>query len=164
MTDSTERTDTASRLIKASPEKIYDAFLDPDAVAIWRPPSGMSCEIFEFDPREEGRFRITYRYNQAEHHIAGKTSEQEDQFEGKFKLLVPNQKIVEEVIFTSDDPAFQGAMTITTTLKQVPGGTQVTFTARHVPEGIRPEDHYEGMMSSLKNLAAYTEDEPDITV
>jgi uncharacterized protein YndB with AHSA1/START domain len=164
MTDSSDRTDTASRLIRASAEKIYDAFLDPDAVAIWRPPSGMSCEIFEFDPREGGRYRMTYRYNQAGHTVAGKTSEHEDAFEGKFKLLVPNQKIVEEVKFMADDPAFAGAMTITTELKKVPGGTQVTFTAEHVPKGIRAEDHYEGMMSSLKNLATYTEDEPEITV
>ncbi len=52
---------------------------------------------------------MTCRGNQAEHRVAGKTSEQEDQFEGKFKLLVPNQKIVEEVIFTSMIPAFKGA-------------------------------------------------------
>ena len=165
MTDSTSnRRDSASMLIKASPEKIYDAFLDPDAIASWRPPSGMSCEIFEFDPREGGKYRMVFRYNQAQHAAAGKTSAHEDEFTGKFKQLVRNQKIVEEVVFNSEDPAFAGNMIITTTLQQAPGGTEVTFTAEQVPAGISREDHYAGMMSSLRNLASYTEQEPDITV
>ncbi|QEC42221.1 SRPBCC family protein [Pseudobacter ginsenosidimutans] len=164
MTDSSKRTDNVSLLIRSSPETIYDACLDPDAIASWRPPSGMSCEIFEFDPREGGRYRMVFRYNDAQHAASGKTSANEDEFTGKFKLLVPNQKIVEEVVFKSDDPAFAGNMIITTTLKQTPGGTQVNIMAEQVPEGISAEDHYAGMMSSLKNLAMYTEQEPDITV
>lgn len=163
MADLTKRTDHASLLIKASPEKIYDAFLNPDAVQVWRPPSGMSCEIFEFDPRENGQYKMTFRYGQSSEAV-GKTSDHEDQFTGKFKLLVPNKKIVEEVVFKSDDPAFAGNMIITTELKQVPGGTQVLFTAEQVPTGISAKDHYDGMMSSLKNLAKYTEEEPGITV
>ncbi|WP_127131036.1 SRPBCC family protein [Pseudoflavitalea rhizosphaerae] len=164
MTDFSNRTDKASLLIRASPEKIYDAFLDPDAIASWRPPSGMSCEIFEFDPREGGRYRMVFRYNDTQQGASGKTSMHEDEFTGKFKLLEPNQKIVEEVVFKSDDPAFAGNMIITTTLQQAPGGTQVNIVAEQVPAGISREDHYAGMMSSLKNLALYTEQEPDITV
>jgi len=164
MTDSNKRKDKASLLIRASPETIYDAFLDPDAIASWRPPSGMSCEIFEFDPREGGRYRMVFRYNEAQHSATGKTSAHEDEFTGKFKQLISNQKIVEEVVFKSDDPAFAGNMIITTTLQRSPGGTEVIITAEQVPAGISPEDHYAGMMSSLKNLAMYTEQEPDITV
>lgn len=161
---SSGRKDSASLLIKASPEKIYDAFLDPDAIAAWRPPSGMSCEIFEFDPREGGRYRMSFRYKQSEHVVAGKTSEHEDQFEGRFKQLVPNQQIVEEVVFKSEDPAFAGTMTITTLLKRVPGGTEVSFIAENVPHGINPEEHAAGMISSLRNLAAWVEPEKDILV
>lgn len=163
MPDSAKRTDHASLLIKASPEKIYDAFLNPDAVQVWRPPAGMSCEVFEFDPRENGTYRMAYRYAQTNEAV-GKTSAHEDQFTGKFKQLVPNKKIVEEVVFKSDDPVFAGNMIIITELQQVPGGTQVLFTAENVPDGINAKDHYDGMMSSLKNLAKYTEEEPDITV
>ncbi|MBO9634107.1 MAG: SRPBCC family protein [Chitinophagaceae bacterium] len=158
------RKDSASLLIKASAEKIYEAFLDPNAIAAWRPPSGMSCEIFEFDAREGGKYRMAFRYKQSQHAVAGKTSEHEDQFEGRFLRLVPHQQIVEEVVFKSDDPAFAGAMTVTTLLKQVPGGTEVSFIAENVPAGVRPEDHIAGMTSSLRNLAAWVEPEKDILV
>jgi hypothetical protein len=61
------------------------------------------------------------------------------------------------VVFESGDPSFAGEMTITTTLVPVSGGTKVIFTAKNVPAGIRPEDHYKGMMSTLENLADFTQ-------
>jgi len=151
------RTDSASRVIKASPQKIYQAFLDPDAIASWRPPEGMHCEIFEFNAREGGTYHMSFGYNDTEHEVHGKTSAHADVFQGRFMELVPDKRIVESIEFESDDPAFTGKMTITTTLVPVEGGTQVTFLAEHVPPGIKPEDHYKGMMSTLKNLAAFTE-------
>lgn len=161
---SSKRTDTASLLIRASPEKIYEAFLDPDAMAAWRPPSGMSCEVFEFEAIEGGKYRMAFRYDRSEHAVVGKTSAHEDQFEGWFRQLVPAERIVEQVVFKSDDPAFAGIMTLTTTLQRVPGGTEVSFRAEDIPDGIRPEDHIQGMNASLKNLAAWVEPEKDILV
>lgn len=153
---SEKRIDSGSIVIKASPQTIYQAYLDPQAIATWRPPEGMRCEILEFEPRQGGKFRMAYLYTAA-HPVAGKTSEDVDIFEGRFAELIPDERIVEVVEFESDDPAFAGEMSITTLLKAVPGGTEVTVLAENVPTGIQPDDHRQGINSSLKNLAAYTE-------
>ena len=150
-----QRIDSASKVIKASPQKIYQAFLDPEAIASWRPPEGMTCQIYEFNPHEGGIYRMSFSYTDTNHPVRGKTSEHADVFQGRFLELVPNKRIVELVEFESGDPAFAGTMTITTTLEPVPGGTEVTFICENVPTGIRLGDHYKGMMSTLKNLAVF---------
>ena len=149
------RTDTGSRLIKASAETIYRALVDPEAVASWRPPQGMRAEILAFEPREGGTFRMAFIYEDAGSH--GKTSDNADVFEGRFVELVPDRRVVEVVEFESDDPAFAGAMRIVTTLERVAGGTRVTVSCEDVPPGISEDDHREGIASSLANLAAFTE-------
>ena len=149
------RTDTASRVIRASAEKIYAAHLDPKSVAKWRPPQGMKAEIYAFDAREGGGYRMAFVYEDAS--VRGKTTEHADVFEGTFVELVPNERIVERVKFQSDNPAFGGAMTITTTLIAVAGGTEVRIVCENVPAGIRAEDHQVGMASTLANLAAFLE-------
>lgn len=154
---SNERTDWASRVIAATPRTIYQAFLDPEAVASWRPPDGMKARIYAFEPREGGNFRMAFAYIDAEHTVRGKTSDDADVFHGRFLELVPHERIVELVEFESDDPAFAGAMTVTTTLSPVSGGTEVTIRCENVPSGIRPSDHQAGMISTLRNLAAFTE-------
>jgi uncharacterized protein YndB with AHSA1/START domain len=131
--------------------------LDPRAVASWRPPKGMKAQIFTFEPRQGGTFRMSFIYADAGHATPGKTSEHADVFRGRFAELVPGERIVEEVEFESDDPAFAGTMTIVTTLAAVPGGTEVTFRCENVPHGIGLEDHQVGMASTLANLAAFTE-------
>jgi len=151
------RTDSASRFIRASPHKIYEALLDPKAVAIWRPPEGMRAEIFAFDPRVGGGFRMAFVYAGTDHAVRGKTSEDADVFDGQFVELVHGSRVVERVTFESDDRAFAGAMTITTSLAPVVGGTEVTIRCENVPAGIRPSDHQIGMRSTLDNLAAFTE-------
>jgi len=156
-TFSNKRTDAASRVIMASPQKIYEAFLDPEAVASWRPPEGMKCQIYEFNPREGGTFRMSFGYTDMNHEVRGKTSEHADVFKGRFLELTPGKRIVELIEFESDDPAFAGSMTVTTTLVPVPGGTEVTFLCENVPIGINPGDHYKGMTSTLQNLATFTE-------
>jgi uncharacterized protein YndB with AHSA1/START domain len=151
-----ERTDSASAIIRSAPHKIYRAFLDPQALAVWRPPKGMKCHIYEFNPQVGGIFRMSFEYMDAQHEVAGKTSKHSNIFHGRFLELVPDKRIVELVEFESGDPAFAGEMTITTTLVPVSGGTEVIFTARNVPAGIRPQDHYKGMLSTLENLADFT--------
>jgi uncharacterized protein YndB with AHSA1/START domain len=148
------RIDRASRVIRASPAVIYRAHLDPDAIAAWRPPEGMKAEIHAFEPREGGVYRMAFVYLGEGQ---GKTSEKADVFEGRFVELVPDRKIVEQAMFESEDPAFAGTMTITTTLTPTPDGTEVAVAATDVPPGIRPEDHQVGMDSSLANLAAFVE-------
>lgn len=153
-----KRVDSGSRFIKASPHTIYRAYMDPQAIAEWRPPEGMRCEILEFEPHVGGKFRMAYIYTAA-HPVAGKTSEDRDIFEGRFTELIPDKRIVEVVEFESPDPAFTGEMSITTLLEPKPGGTEVTVLCENVPPGIRRDDHLEGINSSLKNLAGFTEKE-----
>ncbi|MGN6421413.1 MAG: SRPBCC domain-containing protein [Pseudobacter sp.] len=156
MDNSSPRVDSASLLIKASPVVIYQSFLDPVAVAAWRPPAGMSCEVYAFDPRVGGGYKMAFRYRDRQA-TAGKTTKTEDVFEGRFVQLIPEIQIVEEVDFISDDPAYSGTMTITTRFIPEKTGTVVRFEASNVPPGISPEDHHAGMMSSLQNLAKYLE-------
>ena len=154
MTDST--THTSSRVIVASPRAIFRAFLDPESVASWRPPKGMTATVLAFDPRVGGPYRMAFRYPEGESG-RGKTTPDADRFEGRFVELLPDEKIVETVEFESGDPAFAGTMTITTTFAPVTGGTKVTFLAENVPAGISAADHKAGMDSTLKNLANFIE-------
>lgn len=151
------RTDQASRIIRASPQVIYRALLDPKAVAIWRPPDGMTGTVLAFDPREGGAFRMAFAYAAGDHAIAGKTSEHVDVFQGWFVELIPDRRVVERVIFETDDPVFAGEMTVTTTLDPVEAGTEVTIRCDDVPDGIRSEDHAVGLASTLANLATFVE-------
>lgn len=146
-----------SRLIQAAPPAIYRALLDPGALVTWRPPAGMKARFDQFEPRPGGRFRMALEYLDADHAVPGKTSEHVDVVHGRFSELVANERVVEEIEFESDDPAFAGVMTLTTTLTPAEGGTLVTIVCENAPSGIRPSDHETGMRSSLQNLAAFVE-------
>lgn len=151
------RTDTGSRLIHATPAAIYRAFLDPDAVAAWRPPQGMTAKVYAFEPRAGGVFRMAFIYADGGAANAGKTTDDADVFEGRFAELIPDERIVEVVRFESNDPGFGGEMTLTTTLRAVAEGTEVTVMIANVPAGISQADHEAGIASSLENLARYVE-------
>lgn len=155
--EASPRVDSASRLIKASPRSIYQAYMDPDALISWLPPAGMTARIDAFDPREGGAYRMALIYNQPDHTAPGKTSEHSDVVRGRFLELIPDERIVQLVAFESTDPAFAGEMTMTWILTAVPGGTNVVILCENVPEGIRPDDHAVGLRSTLENLAAFTE-------
>jgi uncharacterized protein YndB with AHSA1/START domain len=131
--------------------------VDPAAIASWRPPQGMKAEIHTFDPREGGGYRMSFLYTEPDPEVQGKTSDHTDTFEGRFVGLIPGERIVEEIDFVSDDPAFRGTMTITTTFRPVSGGTEVTVVCEDVPEGIGESEHKAGIASSLANLAAFVE-------
>lgn len=149
------RADTGSRLIAASPERLYAAYVDPEAIAAWRPPAGMTARIEAFDPREGGGYRMAFVYEDAA--TAGKSGDNVDLFEGRFVELVPGRRIVEQVVFDSSDPAFAGTMTITTTFEPAGSGTLVSVACANVPAGISETDHRAGIASSLENLAAFVE-------
>lgn len=121
----------------------------------WRPPKGMKGEMLAFDAREGGSYRMALIYE--DQSIQGKSSSNVDVVEGRFQELVPGKRMVEVVTFESDDPAFAGEMTITTTLTPIPGGTEVQIVCENVPSGISAADHEAGLTSTLQNLATYTE-------
>jgi uncharacterized protein YndB with AHSA1/START domain len=153
----TGRTDTATRLIPASPEAVYLAFVDAEALMAWLPPEGMSGRILLFEPWEGGRYRIELTLEGKGHALSGKTTERTDITSGRFLALQPGRRIVQTVEFDSADPAFAGTMVMTWTLDAVPDGVRITVTAENVPSGISAEDHAAGLASSLDNLACYIE-------
>ena len=150
-----KRTDTASRLIHASPEAIYRALTDADMLVQWLPPTGMTGEFVAFDPRPGGRYRMILRYDDKA--AVGKSGGNEDIAEARFVELVPNERVVQAIDFTSADPKFQGTMTMSTLLTSHGDDTEVRFVAENVPEGISAADHAEGMAASLRNLAGLLE-------
>jgi uncharacterized protein YndB with AHSA1/START domain len=152
-----KRTDSATRVIAASPQAIYRAFLDPEAWVKWLPPDGMVAEIRAFDPSPGGAYRMALTYADGDRSTRGKTSDNTDVVNGRFLELVPDERVVHLVTFQSDDPAFAGEMRMTWSLAPAPAGTQVTITCENVPAGIRQEDHDAGLQSTLKNLALFVE-------
>jgi uncharacterized protein YndB with AHSA1/START domain len=155
--DDGRRTDTASRIIRTSPAAIYDALLDPAKLVKWLPPAGMSGQIFRFEPREGGRFRMALTHHEPHPLTRGKTSEDTDAFEGRFLELIPNARVVQAIKFESDDPAYSGELKMTWSLNSVAGGTEVAIVCNNVPPEIRQEDHDAGMRSTLANLAKLLE-------
>jgi uncharacterized protein YndB with AHSA1/START domain len=146
------RTDRSSIVIPASRKRVYAALLDSSALETWLPPSNMQGRVLEFDPRPGGRFRMELTYLDGSR---GKSSERTDITEVTFVELVPNERIVQSVVFDSDDPTFAEAMVMTWSLVDRSGGTEVEVRADDVPLGISPEDHASGLAASLRNLANY---------
>ncbi|HZQ06225.1 MAG TPA: SRPBCC family protein [Anaerolineae bacterium] len=146
-----------SRIIHAPRKKVYEAFLDPQAVASWLAPENMRVHVHSFDPREGGTFRISLTYQNPEDAQRGKTNENRDTYHGRFVELVPYKRIIEVIAFESKDPKFAGEMKMTVRFADADGGTQVTLLYENVPVGIRPEDNEEGSRQSLKKLAALLE-------
>lgn len=149
------RTDSASRIMDATPEAVYAAMTDPAAMVVWLPPQGMRGEMLEFDLRPGGHYRMVLRYEDSS--IAGKTGENSDDVAVRLLDLVPGALVSQAVDFVSDDPAFAGTMVMNWMLRPVPEGTEVTIRAENVPSGISAEDHAEGLASSLDNLASFLE-------
>ena len=150
------RTDIGSRVIHATPQAIYNAFIDPDAQARWLPPTGMTGKFDRFEPWPGGHYRLTLTFT-GEHATAGKTSADADTVEGQLVELIPGERIVQTADFESGDPAYAGTMTMIWSLRAVPEGTEVTITASDVPAGISAEDHAQGLASTLFNLADFLE-------
>jgi uncharacterized protein YndB with AHSA1/START domain len=150
------RTDSASRLVPASPDAVYRAIVDPEALIAWLPPEGMTGRALLFEPWEGGRYRIELTYAGAPPPGgAGKTAARSDISAGRFLALEPGKRIVQSVAFESDAPQYSGHMIVTWSLEPAPGGTEVTVTAENVPTGISAEDHETGLASSLDNLADF---------
>lgn len=137
------------RVIAAKPEKVYRAFLEPDAVASWLPPYGFLCTVHELKPEVGGKHRMSFR---------NFTTGSSHSFGGEYKDLVPGKRLVYTDRF--DDPNLPGEMTVTVTLKEVSVGTEILIEQAGVPDVIPPEACYLGWQDSLRKLAALVE--PDI--
>jgi uncharacterized protein YndB with AHSA1/START domain len=146
------RTDMASRVIAAPPDRVYAAFVDPEALTSWLPPEGMTATFERFDPRPGGSYRLVLTYADASR-ARGKATADSDVVEARFVDVVPEVRVVQEVDFVSDDPAFAGTMTMTWQVTPVDGGSRVDIIADDVPAGISAGDHAVGLASSLKKLA-----------
>jgi uncharacterized protein YndB with AHSA1/START domain len=142
-----------SRVIRAPPEELYAAFLDPTALVDWLPPAEMTGEIHEFDARVGGGYWMSLFYPLDESAVRGKTSDREDMIKVRFLELAPPRRIVEAVSFVTTDPAFFGEMTLAATFEEVSGGTEVTLAFKNLPPGLRAEDNETGTRLSLEQLA-----------
>ena len=141
-------------MIAASPERVYAALVDPDALTVWLPPKGMSGRFDRFDARPGGSYRLVLTYLDASA-APGKATADSDVVEARFVDVVPGVRVVQAVDFVSDDPSYAGTMTMTWEVTPVDTGTRVEIRAEDVPDGISAEDHAAGLSSSLENLAAY---------
>jgi uncharacterized protein YndB with AHSA1/START domain len=158
MTDApTPASTRTARLIRASREALYRAFTDPEALAAWLAPEGMTGKVHAFDGRVGGGYRMSLFYPPSEQVYRGKTAEREDRFTARFVELTPPARIVQAITFDSNDPAFAGEMAMTVTFHDKDGGTEVTILFEGIPPGIRPEDNDAGTRSSLEKLARYVE-------
>jgi uncharacterized protein YndB with AHSA1/START domain len=142
-----------SKLIKATPEQVYAAFMDPAVLLRWLPPGDMTGELHGFDPRVGGGYAMSLFYPPDEQQFRGKTTGNEDRANVRFVDLQPARRILEAVTFDSPDPGFQSEMTIDITLAPVTGGTEVTFAFTNLPPGVRPQDNEDGARLSLDQLA-----------
>lgn len=144
------------RHLKAPRAVVYRALLDPDAIARWRVPEGMRCEVHEFEAREDGAFRVSLTYEAPTG--AGKTTAQTDTYHGRFIKLIPDEQIVEVVEFETTDPAMFGEMTITTTLTDAEGGgKELCAVHEGLPPGLSAADNEVGWGEALGKLAKLLE-------
>jgi uncharacterized protein YndB with AHSA1/START domain len=134
------------RVIKTTPERIYRAFLDADAMAKWLPPYGFTCKVQHMDAKVGGTFRMSFTNFTTGHGHA---------FGGEYRDLVPNERIQYSDKF--DDPTLPGEMVTTVTLRQVSCGTDVSIEQAGIPEMIPVEMCYLGWQESLAQLVTLVE-------
>ena len=136
------------RVLTAKPEKVYRAFLDPDAMARWLPPNGFTAKMHHMDAKVGGTFKMSF---------TNFTTGTIISFGGEYLELMPNERIRYTDRF--DDPNLPGVMTVTVTLKKVSVGTELTVVQEGVPDVIPLEACYLGWQESLQNLARLVEPE-----
>ncbi|BCK88260.1 hypothetical protein MIZ01_2062 [Sideroxyarcus emersonii] len=137
------------RVLKTTPEKIYRAFLDADALAKWLPPYGFTCKVHHLEAKVGGGYKMSF---------ANFSTGNGHSFGGKYLELVPNERIRHTDEF--DDPNLPGEMTTTITFKPVSCGTELNIVQEGVPGMIPPEACHLGWQESLMQLAQLVE--PDI--
>jgi uncharacterized protein YndB with AHSA1/START domain len=144
-----------TRHINAPRAAVYRALLDARAVATWKVPTGMTSHVHAFDAREGGSFRISLTYDAPTG--TGKTTARTDTYHGRFVKLVPNEQVVEVDEFETADSALRGEMTITITLVDARGGTDLHAVHDGLPPGVSAADNELGWRLALGKLAALVE-------
>ena len=135
---------SVSRVVEAPPERVYEAFLDPDELSEWMHPPGAACEVHHLEPETGGTYRITMLGERPDGTEYGHT------YGGPFEELVPGERIVQTEVAESDESAAE--VTLTVTFAAVPDGTEVTVTMEIPVEW--PDDGIAGWEAALGNLAA----------
>jgi len=135
------------RHVNAPRAAVYRALIDAHAVTTWMVPDGMSSQVHELDAREGGAFRISLTYDAP--NATGKTTAHTDTYHGHFVKLVPNALVVEVMEFETADPLMQGEMTVTYTLSDADGGTDIAAVHEGVPPGVSPADNETGWRMAL---------------
>jgi uncharacterized protein YndB with AHSA1/START domain len=139
------------RVLRATPERVYRAFLDPDAMAKWLPPNGFTGKVHHADARVGGTYKMSF---------TNFTSGKSQSFGGEYLELTPHERLRWTDRF--DDPNLPGEMQVTVTLKEVSVGTDVRIVQQGLPDVIPPEACYLGWQESLTLLAKLVEAEiPD---
>ena len=139
------------RVLRAPPERVYRAFLDPDAMAKWLPPNGYTGKVHHMDAKVGGTYKMSFT-----NFSAGRSFS----FGGEFLELVPQERLRYTDAF--DDPNMPGQITTTISLKAVSRGTDLNIVQEGIPDAIPPEDCYLGWQDSLVLLAKLVETEiPD---
>ena len=136
------------RVLRATPERIYRAFLDADAMAKWLPPNGFTGRVHHLDAKVGGTYKMSF---------TNFTSRQSHSFGGEYLELVPNERIRHTDKF--DDPNLPGVMNVTISLKKVVVGTELSIIQEGIPDVIPVEACYLGWQESLALLAKLVEAE-----
>ena len=145
---STTGTVTLHRVFRAPPDRVYRAFIDPDAMAKWLPPHGFTGRVLGMDARVGGSYRMQFtHFSNGQSHAFG----------GTYLELVPGERIVHTDRF--DDPNLPGEMRTTITFRPVLVGTEVTAVQEGIPAVIPVEMCYLGWQESLQLLALLVEAE-----
>lgn len=136
------------RVLTAKPEKVYRAFIEPDALARWIAPNGFTCKVHSLDARVGGKFKMSF---------TNFTTGNSHSFGGEYRELTPNVRLRYTDVF--DDPNLPGEMLITIDLKAVLVGTELNIVQEGIPGVIPPEMCYLGWQESLRHLAKLVEPE-----
>lgn len=136
------------RVLRATPERVYRAFIDADAMAKWLPPNGFTGKVHHSEPRVGGTYKMSF---------TNFTTGQAHSFGGKYLELVPNERLRYTDKF--DDPSLPGEMQTTVTIRQVPVGVEVNIVQEGLPDAIPLEACYLGWQESLVLLGKLVEAE-----
>ncbi len=136
------------RVLATSPDKVYRAFIEPDAKTKWLPPNGFAATMHHHEAKIGGTYKMSFR---------NFTTGNSNSFSGAFVELVPGERVRYTDRF--DDPSLPGEMNVTVTIKKVSVGTELTIVQDGIPDAIPAEACYLGWQESLLNLKHLVEPE-----
>jgi uncharacterized protein YndB with AHSA1/START domain len=143
-----ENTVRMHRVLAAKPEKVYRAFIEPEAMAKWLPPNGFTGKVHQLDARIGGTFKMSF---------TNFTTGSSQSFGGEYRELLPHERLRFTEKF--DNPQLPGEIQVTVTLKKVMVGTDINIIQEGLPDVIPVEARYLGWQESLQNLATLIEPE-----